>query len=233
MDGQAQERLLEAHGPAPRLSAAERAFRHVWSAVSRGAITSGTLVTEEGLAADISVSRTPLREAVQRLEALGLLVREPGRGLRVPPMSLREMTQLSATREVLEGLLAAEAARRVAGGAASPAPLRAVHERLTRIQALGDPDLALAAGLDFHEVLRRLADNRTAAAFHQQVLLSFERYRHLMRGVADRPGHIQAEHAEIVAVIEAGDAAAAEAAMRRHIAAGRELYHQVLSRTLS
>jgi DNA-binding GntR family transcriptional regulator len=225
--------MLDGEALAPRLSAAERAFRHVWTSISRGTIRPGEIVTEEGLAAAVAVSRTPLREAVQRLEALGLLVREPGHGLRVPPMSLREMTHLSVTREVLEGLMAAEAARRVAAGEVSAAPLRSVQERLMRIQAIGDVDLSLAAGLDFHAVLSRMADNRAAAVCLQQVLLSFERYRHLMRDASERPGRILAEHAELVDAVEAGDPVQAEAAMRRHIAAGRALYQDVLSRTLT
>lgn len=226
------ERLLHMEGSGAGLSAAERAFRHVWRAISQGAIAPGELVTEEGLAAGLSISRTPLRDAVQRLEALGLLVREPARGLRVPPFDLDEMLQLSATREVLEGLLAAEAARRVAAGQADAAPLRAAHDRLARVTPIGDADLALAVGLEFHEALRRLAGNRAAAICHRQVLLAFERYRHLARGAADRPEHILVEHAAVVAAIEAGDAAAAEQAMRRHIAAGREIYTSVLSKTL-
>ncbi|HEV7265816.1 MAG TPA: GntR family transcriptional regulator [Falsiroseomonas sp.] len=225
--------MLDSDMLAARLSAAERAFRHVWRAISQGGIAPGSLVTEEGLAASIAVSRTPLREAVQRLEALGLLLREPGRGLRVPALSLREMEQLSVTREVLEGLLAAEAARRVAAGETAAAPLRAVHQRMCRIAEIGDADLSLAAGLDFHEVLRRLADNRAASAFHQQVLLAFERYRNLMHAARERPHRIVAEHAEVVDAIEAGDPVAAEAAMRRHIAAGRELYSALLGRTLA
>lgn len=227
------DRMLQLDAQAPMLSAAERAFRHVWRAISQGAIAPGSLVTEEGLAASIAVSRTPLREAVSRLEALGLLVREAGRGLRVPPLSLREMEQLSATREVLEGLLAAEAARRVAAGEAEAAPLRAIHQRLSRIAGIGDADLSLAVGLDFHEALRRLADNRAAAAFHQQVLLAFERYRHLLHGARERPRRIVAEHADVVAAIEAGDPVAAEAAMRRHIAAGRTMYSRVLAKALN
>ncbi|MBR0666877.1 GntR family transcriptional regulator [Roseomonas hellenica] len=226
------ERPFPFDGSDAGLSAAERAFRHVWRAISQGAIAPGELVTEEGLAAGLSISRTPLRDAVQRLEALGLLVREPARGLRVPPLDLDEMAQLSATREVLEGLLAAQAARRVAAGEADAAPLRAAHDRLARVMRIADADLTLAAGLDFHEALRRLADNRAAAACHQQVLLAFERYRHLARGAAERPEHVLAEHAAVVAAIEAGDAAAAERAMRRHIAAGRDIYASVLSKTL-
>src|SRR4051812_31120347 len=217
------DRLLQFDGSDVGLSASERAFRHIWRAISQGAIAPGELLTEEGLAATLSISRTPLRDAVQRLEALGLLVREPARGLRVPPLSFGEMTQLSETREVLEGLLAASAARRVAAGETEVAPLRAANERLARVVKIGDADLALDAGLDFHEALRRLAENRAATICHHQVLLAFERYRHLARGAAERPDRIVAEHAAVVAAIEAGDAAAAESAMRRHIAAGREL----------
>ncbi|HEY4254298.1 MAG TPA: GntR family transcriptional regulator [Roseomonas sp.] len=224
--------MFQIEGPEAGLSAAERAFRHVWRAISQGTIAPGELVTEEGLAAGLSISRTPLRDAVQRLEALGLLVREPARGLRVPPLSLDEMAQLSATREVLEGLLAAQAAGRVAAGEADPAPLRAAQDRLVRVARIGDADLTLAAGLDFHEALRRLAANRAAAACHQQVLLAFERYRHLARDTTERPERILAEHAAVVAAIVAGDAPAAERAMRRHIAAGRDLYTGVLSKTL-
>jgi DNA-binding GntR family transcriptional regulator len=218
--------------PDMRLSAANRAFQHVWAAISRGSIEPGALVTEQGLASGLSVSRTPLRDAVQRLEALGLLVREPSRGLRVPPLSLEEMEQLSTAREVLEGLLAASAAQRVASGQANADALRAAHERHKRVLPLGDADLVLAAGLDFHNALRRLANNRPAMTYHQQVLLAFERYRYLARARTERPVQIASEHAAVVAAIEAGDPVTAEVAMRRHIAAGRDLYKSVLSQTL-
>lgn len=225
-------RRVATSGSRASLSAAERAFRHVWGAVSRGTLAPGSLVTETSLAAEAAVSRTPLREAVQRLEALGQLVREPGRGLRVPPLSLREMLQLSATREVLEGLLAADAARRVAAGEVSVEPLRTVHDRLRRLLPLGDTDLSLSVSVEFHEVLRALSGNRTAAVCHEHVMLSFERYRQLVRGIGGRPHHIFKEHDEVISAIEAGDAPRAETAMREHIAQGRGMYLDLLNRKL-
>jgi DNA-binding GntR family transcriptional regulator len=216
-----------------RLSASDRAFQHLWAAISRGGVKPGTLVTEQSLADSLSISRTPLRDAVQRLESLGLLVREPARGLRVSPMTIDEMEDLSATREVLEGLLAASAAEGVAKGQAGVHGLRAAHERQRRILLTGDAELALAAGLGFHEALRRLANNRTARAYHQQVMLTFERYRHLATGIAERPEQIASEHAAVIAAIEAGDPVTAEVAMRRHIAAGRAIYRSVLSSALA
>jgi DNA-binding GntR family transcriptional regulator len=215
-----------------RVNASDRAFHNVWAAISRGGIAPGSLVTEQILADSMAISRTPMRDAVQRLEALGLLVREPARGLRVPPMTIEEMEDLSATREVLEGLLAASAAQRVAERKANPAPLRAAHERQKRILATGDAELALEAGLGFHETLRRMANNRSAMAYHQQVLLAFERYRHLATERAERPEQIASEHAAVIAAIEAGDPVTAEVAMRRHIAAGRALYRSVLKGAL-
>lgn len=213
-------------------SAAEFAFQHVWRAISHGAIAPGSTVTEEGLAAGIFVSRTPLRDAIRRLETLGLLIREPSRGLRVAQLTMRDMLDLSATREALEALFAGCAARRVAAGEADLTRLRAIHERLRAVRAIGDADLALAVGIDFHEELRSLADNRPARLLHEQVLLAFERYRYLTRQAPARPEGVLDEHAGILEALEAGDAEAAEARMRSHIAAGRTLYAEVLANIL-
>jgi len=215
------------------MTAAELVFRQLLSAITSGELAPDAVETEERLAARYRVSRTPLRDAVRRLEQLRLLVREPARGLRVPPLSMREMHDLSATREVLEGLLASNAADRVGRGMARLDRLRDIHARHLRVLGINDPELALSVGFDFHEELRRLSGNESAATCHEQVLLGFDRYRHLARAVPERHDRIAAEHDEILAAIEAGHAQAAEIAMRRHIAAGRELYVDVLSRMIS
>lgn len=226
-------------GPGDRLdrmpsgmTAAELVFRQLLGAIIGGELPAGSIETEERLAARYKVSRTPLRDAVRRLEGLGLFVREPARGLRVPPLTMAEMHDLSATREVLEGLLASSAADRVARGLARVDRLRNIHARHMRVIGTGDPELMLAVGYDFHEELRRLSGNVSAAACHERVLLGFERYRHLARGVPERHGRIAEEHTEILAAIGAGQPGASETTMRRHIAAGRDVYIEVLSKTL-
>lgn len=213
------------------MTAAEVVFRQLLNAITSGELTAGSIETEERLAARYKVSRTPLRDAVRRLEGLRLFTRE-ARGLRVPPLTMAEMHDLSATREVLEGLLASAAADRVARGLVRVDRLRDIHARHMRILGIGDPELTLSVGYDFHEELRRLSGNESAAACHEQVLLGFERYRHLARGVPERHGRIAEEHMEILAAIEAGQAQAAETAMRWHIAAGRNVYIEVLSAAL-
>ncbi len=213
-------------------SAAEFAFQHVWRAISHGAIAPGSTVTEEGLAAGISVSRTPLRDAIRRLETLGLLIREPSRGIKVAQLSMRDMLDLSATREVLEALFAGSAARRVAAGGVDLSKLRSIHDRLRAVHAIGDSDLALAVGIAFHDELRTIADNRPARLLHEQVLLSFERYRYLARQAPTRTEAVIAEHAGILKAVAAGDPAKSESHMRNHIAAGRALYAEVLGSLL-
>lgn len=213
------------------MTAAEVVFRQLLGAIISGGLPAGAIETEERLAARYKVSRTPLRDAVRRLERLRLFARE-ARGLRVPPLTMAEMHDLSATREVLEGLLASSAAGRVAQGLARTDRLRDIHARHVRVLGIGDPELTLSVGYDFHEELRRLSGNASAADCHEQVLLGFERYRHLARSVPERHGRIAEEHTEILAAIEAGKPQAAEAAMRRHITAGRNVYVEVLSNTL-
>ncbi|KAA2211621.1 GntR family transcriptional regulator [Teichococcus oryzae] len=213
------------------MTAAEGVFRQILGAIISGDLPAGAIETEERLAARYQVSRTPLRDAVRRLEGLRLFKREP-RGLRVPPLTMEEMHELSATREVLEGLLAASAADNVSRGQARPDRLRDIHARHMRILPLGDAELMLSIGHDFHEELRRLSGNKSAATCHEQILLGFERYRYLARGVPERHERIAEEHEEILSAIEAGRAQAAETAMRRHIAAGRSLYVEVLSTAL-
>ena len=214
------------------MTAAEIVFRHLLGAITSGAWAPGTFETEERLAAHWNVSRTPLRDAIRRLESLRLVLREPARGLRVPALSIEEMGQLSVTREVLEGLLAAGAAARVASGLADLQRLHAILERHRRVLKLDDAELALSIGTDFHEELRRLCGNPPAAACHETVMLGLERYRHLARRVPGRGGRIAREHAEILQAIAAGRPKAAESAMRSHIAAGRAVYLDVLSHAL-
>ena len=213
------------------MTAAEVVFRRLLGAIISGDLPAGCIETEERLAARYQVSRTPLRDAIRRLEGLRLFMRE-ARGLRVPPLTLAEMHDLSATREVLEGLLAGSAAGRVGRGVAQADRLRDIHARHMRVLGIGDPELTLSVGYDFHEELRRLSGNESAAACHEGILLGFERYRHLARGVPERHGRIAEEHTEILSAIETGNAEAAETAMRRHIAAGRNVYVEVLSKTL-
>src|SRR5215510_6595113 len=84
-------------------SRADFVFETLRDAISEGRIAKGERVREEEIARNLGVSRTPVREALQRLQQRGLLVFGPGRGLAVAELNQQQVIELYAMREILEG----------------------------------------------------------------------------------------------------------------------------------
>src|SRR4051794_7214558 len=112
----------------PKLSTV--AYGALLDMILRGTIAPGELVTERQIAARLGMSRTPVREAVRRLEGEGTLERQRDGALIVRPYSMEEFLQALAVRRLLEG----EAARLAAGkiAPAGPPPGRGRTERVRR-----------------------------------------------------------------------------------------------------
>lgn len=117
-------------------SASEWAFSVIFQKIVDGRLKAGQHVTEETLSRDVAVSRTPLRDAIRRLEMTGLLVRRQNRGLRVADLSLEEMIRLSLLREALEDLLVRHVTERYAAGEIS---LSSLEELVSQMEAI-DPE---------------------------------------------------------------------------------------------
>jgi DNA-binding GntR family transcriptional regulator len=185
-----------------------------------GAWAPGERILEDQLAAELDVSRNPVREALQALAGEGFVELEPRRGARVTNMSPERVTELFEVREVLEGLVAKLAAQRA--DEATLAQLRAVlHDGMRAAEA---HDLAGLPALNtrFHHLLASIAGNHMLAE-------TIERLRHLIewiysQRIAERAPQSWAEHGEIVAAIESGDAETAERVARNHIARARAAY---------
>ena len=77
-------------------------YEHVLTKIHRGELVSGTLITEQGLANELGISRTPAREALRRLESDGLVVSEPRYGMKIKVLGYTEILELYEAREVLE-----------------------------------------------------------------------------------------------------------------------------------
>src|SRR5690349_20500781 len=92
-------------------SRADFVYESLRDAVSEGRIAKGERVREEEIARNLGVSRTPVREALQRLQQRGLLVFGPGRGLVVAELSQQQVIELYSMREILEGSAARFAAQ--------------------------------------------------------------------------------------------------------------------------
>src|SRR5215510_1817998 len=194
-------------------SRADFVYESLRDAIWDGRIAVGERVREEEIARELGVSRTPVREALQRLHQRGLLVLGAGRGLVVAELSQHQVLQLYAMREILEG-----SAARFAAQHATDTDI-AILYRLQRELANADPDAMLLITLNrrFHQAIYEAAHNQyllqTLNMLHDSLaLLHNATFR-----VPSRRSDSDEEHRRIVAAIERHDADAAEAAAREHI----------------
>ncbi|MFE5027545.1 GntR family transcriptional regulator [Streptomyces sp. NPDC056656] len=198
-----------------RPPAADRVYAHVKRSVLERRYEGGTLLTEGELAEAVGVSRTPVREALLKLEVEGLIKLYPKKGALVLAVSAQEIADVVETRLLVEE-------HSVRKAVPAPASLIARLEELLSLQqtqaAAGE--FTDAAGTDrcFHAEIVRSGGNAILSRLYDQL-----RDRQLRMGVAvmhshpDRIAKTLTEHAEILDALRAGDAEAAVTVVRRHV----------------
>lgn len=188
------------------------AYSLILDAIDLGVYRPGDRLVESELADRFGVSRTPIREALQRLETQSLLARD-GRSLIVASLDHNQMAELYVVRRELEGLAASLAAQH-----ATQEEVRILREMVEVDNALTDNPAALArANRRFHKQIHLASHNR----YLVQQLDLVHRTMALMATTslaAEGRGEIaQSEHDAIVRTIENKDAEGAGAALREHI----------------
>lgn len=204
---------------AERMATRDYAYLVLLDAIVRGNLRPGVWLSEGQLAEQLGVSRTPLREALNRLQSDLLVERGRNGRLYVRNLSIKEARDLYAVRASLEELTVEEASANM-----TSARLAALEESLERMRlAAGEVAEDVAeGGRDFHEVLIDIADNAITAWALGQLNPHIDRYRFLStRAGRERPVQAVREHEEIFEALREGDVAAARGAMRRHIENGR------------
>ncbi len=189
-------------------------YAKLLEAIDTGEYAPGARLIETELAGRLGVSRTPVRNALSRLEAQGIAARDKRGGLVVASLDYDQLGELYALREMAEGLAARLAARH-----ASPAEIAILNELVEADRARTGDAVALSrANKVFHHQLHRASHNR----YLIEMLGTMRRSLALLSGTTlASPGRGResiAEHEEIVAAIAARDEDAAEQAARRHIA---------------
>jgi DNA-binding GntR family transcriptional regulator len=205
------------------------AYEHLKEAIVGGRLQPGQRLFENQLAEGMRISRTPLREALSKLEQEGLVRRLARGGAVVASVSQREATQLNALRAVLEGLAARQAALRVSTAEVSSTALIGLERTIKRMEdSLSRGDLVgnLDFGRRFHLQIWKMADNPPCTTMLGQVMDAMERYRHLIP--TRRAGEVIEDHREIVKAIRAGDPEKAEQLMRTHVETAGSYYLQMI-----
>lgn len=195
--------------------------------VFTGDFNDGDRLDETRLARQFAVSRTPIREALQRLVASGLAEQIPNRGVfvRQPgPVELMEMFETMAEIEAVCGRLAAQ---RISEQAL--ADLDAANTRCNAAVATGDADGYYRENEHFHHVIYHEAGN----AFLEQEALRLHRrlkpYRRLQLRLRGRMAQSMSEHERVLAALRAGDGVLAADILRGHVAIQGEKFHLLIA----
>lgn len=188
------------------------AYAQILEAIDLGIYRPGDRLVESELAERFGMSRTPIREALQRLETQSLLERD-GRSLIVATLNHNQMAELYVVRRELEGLAARLAARH-----ATKEEIAVLRDMVRDDDALVDDPVALSrANRRFHKQIHLASHNR----YLVQQLDLVHRTMALMATTslaADGRGEIaQGEHAQIVSAISQRDEDAADKALKDHI----------------
>lgn len=215
--------------PGPSSTLAAHLTDRLVEAIVSGELGSGEKLSEPELAHRFGTSRGPLREALQRVEAMRLVERRPHQGARVAVVDRRSLVDLYAVREALEGMacrLAAEAM--TAEEIASLRRLLVDHERNPEVQA--DRSYFQEEGaLDFHfRIVHASRNAELIASLAGQLYHRVRLYRYRSSHMSRRPQRALKEHHQILDAIEARDGELAEILMRRHIRAARESIEEQL-----
>ncbi len=187
-------------------------------AIASGEIAPGEPLRQLELADRLGISATPVREALRRLEAQGLVVRQPHRGVRVAEVEPGEMAELYIIRAALEGLAVEHAVPNLT--AKDVRVLEQIHERLEAGRAKGALKSLRRLNFDFHTTLYRHSELPRLTRIIDSLWPLFP--WDSMWAVPGRAASSAVEHREILDALRAGDAAAAGRAMRRHIESGAE-----------
>lgn len=201
--------------PAPP-TRAEALAQYIADEIVAGRLPPGTPLEELPLATAHGVSRTPVREALRRLESSGLVETRPRRGAVVARPEPQRLRDIFAVMAELEALCTAAAAR--AMPAKSRREMEALHRRMAAMVRAGDVGAYRAANVAFHQMLYAGAQNGYLAELAQDTRRRLAPFRAAQLEAPDRLLRSHEEHAGIVTAILRGDAEAAARGVRGHLA---------------
>lgn len=214
----ARKSAAKKHVRTDDVSRSDYVFQFVRDSIQNGELRQGMRLREEDLADSLGVSRTPVREALGRLVARGLVEMAPGRGLMIAQMTSTKIIELYSLRAILEGAAASFAAEHV-----STTEIKILRQMVRQCFDAKTPAEAASWNLQFHRMIYEVARNRyllpAVMDLHDSVSL-------IPGTVFDMPGRkdtVLKEHTMIVDALERRDPRAAETAAREHVLASKDI----------
>lgn len=204
-------------------SAAERAYEDIKDLILSGRFVAGARLREEELSATLGMSRTPVREALRRLGAEGIVEFSANRGSQVTAWSDEALNEIFDLRALMESYAAGRAAVRMdAESLARVDELASAMEEI--VSSGGSLERMAQLNNEFHETLLHNSGSPQLVTFARaivQVPLVHRTFRRYSRADLQRSA---AQHRELVAACRVGDPGWAEAVMRSHILSARHIF---------
>ncbi len=193
-----------------RASLGDQVYLEILQRIQHGSIPAGTRLRDTAIAAELGVSRTPVREALVRLAREGILAAAIGRGFRLSPLDPAELREIGSILAALEPLALEQ----------SPEPTGDRLERLAEVvrrleQTRGDVAACVELDDEFHRILLEACPNRRLLDLVATLRRSLRRYLHhyLQRG--GRVSLSSLQHGKILDALGKGDTPAARLLLER------------------
>ena len=196
-------------------SKTEKVYELLVDSITKRKLSSGQRLVEKSLAEKLGVSKTPIREALNRLKKEGLIQGAPYRGFFVAQILPKDVEEIYKLREVLEGLAARDASKRINKGQIQQ--LKSIVESLENCIEKKDLEGYSSLDLKFHNLLAAISKNQRLS---QTMQLLQNQTRILMSTSVVLPGRVKSsleEHKKIMTAVISHTADLAEQFARQHI----------------
>jgi DNA-binding GntR family transcriptional regulator len=199
----------------------EHVYTGVKTAIISGDFQPGKRLIEEKLAADMTTSRTPVREAIQKLEKEGLIFRLPRGGFAVKAVTEDEVEEVLGLRSVLEGYVGYLATSRI-----NDSEMRQLEEIIAyEDECLKNLNVDEFIRLDgeFHDVLYKAAKNARLYALLHDLRDYMYRYRVIILRYQRKPHLAVQDHKQMLASMKAKSPRQVEKLVRKHVSRGKDI----------
>ena len=208
------------------VSLSDKVFSTLEEEILTGVLQSGETVSENKLSARLGVSRTPIREALRRLEQEGLVRNDPGRGAVILGVTKQDLLDIYEIRIRIEGLAARSAAQSI-----TPEQTAAMKE-LVELQEFyvskGDSEKIRDLDSRFHSMIYSFCTSRVLADTLTGLHHRIERFRRMSVVNSERASRTTSEHRAILEALAAHDSDSAESLLIEHISNARDALGKVI-----
>jgi len=203
------------------------AYENLKRKIISGLLQPGEALNEGDLSKEFKISKTPIREALQRLERDGFVEDIPGRGCFVSRISFQDIKEFFEIREILECEVVKRAALK-----GDPEKIEAVRKKFESSESNGDrsPRSQFKAGDRIHTYIFETFGNNRLNEIYRRLIEHVERMRiHFFNQPrTERAGQSYKEHLEILDALAARDPVRAETAVRNHYRNSMEFYRRII-----